>query len=179
MLALLQVKSASIQAGVSTASMGKFDKRLPNEKEGERHLGTKRRQFMPVADSKGTERTSAAALADSIVRARADDVLDVGHAIGKIETERREKKQKQRAEGSDKTDSMHLGHKSGRGGASKPSRGNGFSRGGGSSRGGGASSRGGRFDKGGRGAGRGGSSSRGSRGGSSAKRGRGGPRGRR
>ncbi|KAL0031736.1 hypothetical protein WJX79_004189 [Trebouxia sp. C0005] len=30
------VKSASHQAGVSTASMGKFDKRLPNEKEGER-----------------------------------------------------------------------------------------------------------------------------------------------
>lgn len=151
--------------------MGKFDKRLPNEKDGERHLGTKRRQFMPVADSKGTERSAASAMADSIVRARADDVLDVGHAIGKIETERREKKQKQRAESSDRPDSRS-GHKSARGGVSKP-------------RGGGA--RGGRLDKssrGGRGGssargGRGGSSLRGSRGGSSARGGRGGSRGRR
>ena len=34
----VQIKTASWLSGVSTASMGKFDKRLAGEKEGERKL---------------------------------------------------------------------------------------------------------------------------------------------
>jgi hypothetical protein len=36
--AVLQIKTASWLSGVSTASMGKFDKKLAGEKEGERKL---------------------------------------------------------------------------------------------------------------------------------------------
>ncbi len=166
----MQVKSASHQAGVSTASMGKFDKRLPNEKEGERQPGTKRQQFMPVTDNKGTERSNTSAVADSILRARADDVLDVRHAIGKIETEKRDKRSKARGN-DDRDDSQRVSR--GRGGRSD----RGASRGG---RGGASAMRGGRGDRG-RSSGRGGrvGSSRGgsSRGGSSRGGSRGGSRG--
>jgi hypothetical protein len=36
--AAVQIKTASWLSGVSTASMGKFDKKLAGEKEGERKL---------------------------------------------------------------------------------------------------------------------------------------------
>ena len=150
----MQVKSASHQAGVSTASMGKFDKRLPNEKEGERQPGTKRQHFMPVTDNKGTERSNTSAVADSILRARADDVLDVRHAIGKIETEKRDKRSKARGD-DDKDDGQRPSR--GRGGRSDRGARGGTSRGG---RGGASAMRGGRGD-------RGRSSGRGGRGGSS------------
>ncbi len=55
MLLLLQIAAASRQAGVSTASMGKFDERLPGEKAGERVLGAKRHKFDPVAGSAASE----------------------------------------------------------------------------------------------------------------------------
>ncbi len=150
----MQVKSASHQAGVSTASMGKFDKRLPNEKEGERQPGTKRQHFMPVTDNKGTERSNTSAVADSILRARADDVLDVRQAIGKIETEKRDKRSKARGD-DDKDDSQRPSR--GRGGRNDRGARGGTSRG---SRGGASAMRGGRGD-------RGRSSGRGGRGGSS------------
>lgn len=44
-----QIKAASAQAGVSTASMGKFDERLAGEKPGERTAGRKRQKFEAVA----------------------------------------------------------------------------------------------------------------------------------
>ncbi|KAL3139884.1 hypothetical protein ABBQ38_004178 [Trebouxia sp. C0009 RCD-2024] len=160
---------ASRQAGVSTASMGKFDKRLPNEKEGERQTGSKRQQFMPVTDSKGTERRTTSALADSILRAKADDVLDVRHAIGKIETERHDKRNKARGDEDRQDSGPGQQSRSSRGRGGSGARGGSGGRGGrGSagkgSRGGSAmSSRGGRGDRG-RSSGRGG---RGGRGGSS------------
>ena len=165
-MTVLQVNTASCQAGISTASMGKFDKKLPNEKEGERQPGTKRRQFMPVADSKGTERSTTSALADTILRQKADDVLDVRHAIGKIESEKRDKRSSFRSD-DDQDDTQRSSR--GRGGRSAA----GGRRG---SRGGASAMRGGRGDRGrssGRGD-RGRSSSRGGRGGSSRGSGRGG-----
>ena len=51
----MQIKAASKQAGVSTASMGKFDARLPGEKPGERSLGPKRKAVGPVAVGSGQE----------------------------------------------------------------------------------------------------------------------------
>ncbi len=47
----MQIKGAHIQAGVSTASLGKFDQRLEGEKDGERSLVGKRRKFMAVRTS--------------------------------------------------------------------------------------------------------------------------------
>lgn len=51
----LQIKAASKQAGVATASMGKFDARLPGEKPGERSMGPKRKEVGPVASAPGQE----------------------------------------------------------------------------------------------------------------------------
>lgn len=51
-----QIKLASRLAGVSTASIGKFDKRLKGEKDGERAPLGKRRKFMSVTDTR-EERT--------------------------------------------------------------------------------------------------------------------------
>ncbi len=51
----LQIKAASKQAGVATASMGKFDARLPGEKPGERSIGPKRKDVGPVAAAPGQE----------------------------------------------------------------------------------------------------------------------------
>ena len=53
--AVVQIKQASRQAGVSTASMGKFDERLPGEKPGERVSSSKRQKFDPVSGKPGTE----------------------------------------------------------------------------------------------------------------------------
>lgn len=78
-----QLKEASRLSGVSTASLGKFDERLPGEKPGERQLAGKKRKFMPLVNS--GERPLASTLVDRIVRERADDILDVGRAIGKVE----------------------------------------------------------------------------------------------
>jgi regulator of ribosome biosynthesis len=44
---------ASYLAGVSTASMGKFDKRLKGEAQGERKLPGSRRKALPVAGASG------------------------------------------------------------------------------------------------------------------------------
>ena len=52
----MQIRQASRQAGVATASMGKFDKRLEGEKPGERQLGSKRRKFGPVVGDASGER---------------------------------------------------------------------------------------------------------------------------
>lgn len=51
---------ASRAAGISTASMGKFDKRAAGEKDGERAPMGKRRKLAAVVDSSGKERTSQA-----------------------------------------------------------------------------------------------------------------------
>ena len=53
--AALQIKAASKQAGVSTASMGKFDERLPGERPGERRIGQKGKAVGPVAAAPGQE----------------------------------------------------------------------------------------------------------------------------
>ena len=67
----MQIHGAHIQAGVSTASMGKFDKRLVGEKDGERMPAGKRRKFMAVTDTQ-TERTQLTGLADKFLRERCE-----------------------------------------------------------------------------------------------------------
>lgn len=83
-----EIASASLQAGVSTASMGKFDRRLRGEKEGERQhkaVVSKRRKFLPVSDRTGAERKAVAGVVGRIVRERADDILDIDRAVGRVE----------------------------------------------------------------------------------------------
>ena len=52
------MQNASYLAGVFTASMGKFDKRLKGEKPGERKLPGLRQKFMSTTDT-GAERLAA------------------------------------------------------------------------------------------------------------------------
>lgn len=65
----VQIKGAHLQAGVSTASMGKFDRRLQGEKDGERAPMGKRRKFLDVTDTAG-ERTKLSNYADKFIRER-------------------------------------------------------------------------------------------------------------
>ena len=64
-----QIKLASRQAGISTASMGKFDRKLRGEKEGERAPVGKRRKFLDVTDV-STERAKMGGMADKFLRER-------------------------------------------------------------------------------------------------------------
>ena len=72
----LQKKQASRQAGVSTASMGKYDKRLAAEKPDERVQSTKRRKFAPVSEAGGAEGQRVSALVDNILARRGTGVWD-------------------------------------------------------------------------------------------------------
>lgn len=53
-LGCLQLKSATRQAAVSTASMGKFDRLARGEKPEDRQPLGKKRKFAPVADKVGS-----------------------------------------------------------------------------------------------------------------------------
>ncbi|MEW5297563.1 MAG: hypothetical protein WDW36_000766 [Sanguina aurantia] len=81
-----EIKQASRQAGVSTASLGKFDRRLRGEKDGERAPIGKRRKFSSVTDVVG-EKAKLTSFADRFLRERADDIVDVKKAIGKYEND--------------------------------------------------------------------------------------------
>lgn len=158
---LLQVKWASRQAGVSTASMGKFDQRVKGEKKGERTPMGKRRKFMPVSDT-GKEREALTDMADKFLRQRSDDVLDIKRAMGKMESEAREErrvsKKKNIASGGSSSKAGSKGKSTGKG-RKDPT-----------GRGGAGAGRGGKSGRGGRGGGRGG----GAAGGRGGKAGRGG-----
>ncbi|KIY97716.1 putative Ribosome biogeneis regulatory protein like protein [Monoraphidium neglectum] len=139
-----EIKGASRLAGVSTASQGKFDKRLAGEKEGERSLLGKRRKFLPVTDTAAEKRLMSGA-ADKLLRERVDDILDIQKAIGKFEASAREERRAGKSASGGGDDGG--GGKKGRGGG-----GRGGGRGGGKSggRGGGSGKSGGR-DGGGKG----------------------------
>ncbi|CAD7701328.1 unnamed protein product [Ostreobium quekettii] len=95
---LSEVKSAADQAGVSTASMGKFDKPLPGETEGARSQPVKRRK--PIASGQPTtiEVETLAKMADRLVRERSEDGLAVGRAIGHLEAAKREARHREKVE---------------------------------------------------------------------------------
>jgi regulator of ribosome biosynthesis len=119
-----QIKAVSRQAGISTASMGKFDRRLDGEKPGERQPLGKRQKFLPVADRSGAERSSASELVDRLLRERSEEVLDVGKAIGKFEAaareERFQKKRKAAAAAGDAGPDEKTGKMGGRKGVKGP-----------------------------------------------------------
>jgi len=87
-----EIGAASLQAGVSTASMGKFDRLLKGERREERQhkaVVTKRRNFLPVTDRSGAEREKATSIVGRILRERADDIVDLGRAMGQVESANR------------------------------------------------------------------------------------------
>ena len=52
----MQIKSISRQAGVATASQGKFDQRVQGEKPGDRILTSKRKKFEPAVGNTKQEK---------------------------------------------------------------------------------------------------------------------------
>lgn len=61
----VQIRLASRQAGVATASMGKFDERVVGEKPGERQLSVKRRKFEPVVGNVAGEKAKVSLIVHS------------------------------------------------------------------------------------------------------------------
>jgi regulator of ribosome biosynthesis len=92
--------------------MGKFDKRLPGEKEGERKLPGKRRKFAGVTDA-AADRALMSKTAEKLLRTKADDVLDINKAIGKFEAEARQQRHVAKQAAGD-GDSSRKGGKKGR-----------------------------------------------------------------
>ena len=85
-----EIKSAIKQVSTSTASLGKFDRFIKGEDAKDRKLGTgKKRKFLPVAAIQ-QEREAQGKLVDHILRKNADDIVDIGRAIGKLEADARE-----------------------------------------------------------------------------------------
>jgi regulator of ribosome biosynthesis len=120
------LRAANRLAGVSTASMGKFDRRLKGEKDGERSLLARRKKALGVTDV-GAERQVMRGAADKFLRERATDVLDVQRAITRLESEGREERRaannKKRAEGGGKGGGDRKGLKASGGGVRKGGKG--------------------------------------------------------
>ena len=84
-----QKRSASRLAGVSTASLGKHDQRLPDEQPHERTLAAKRRKFAPVTESGPAEAARSSAMVDAILRKRGAELVDVDRAVRHAEAQAR------------------------------------------------------------------------------------------
>lgn len=112
------LKSAARQAGVSTASMGKHDVLTKGERREERAraLSGARRSFAPLTGRGAGDSSRDASVVDRILRATADDVVDVPLAVSRLEQERRAtvKAARQVAGGEKEKDWRAEGRKGGR-----------------------------------------------------------------
>ncbi|KAL6769428.1 hypothetical protein ACKKBG_A30970 [Auxenochlorella protothecoides x Auxenochlorella symbiontica] len=97
-----ELKAATRQAAISTASLGRHDRVVAGENVADRKLPGKRKKLPPVANKDGGERTSQSKLVDHILRKNADDIVDVGRAIGKFESAAREDRHRMKMKGANK-----------------------------------------------------------------------------
>lgn len=96
----LQMLQASHTAGFATASMGKFDKRVKGEKDGERsHISKKRHLVAQSNTDTGEELKTMGKMADKMVREKSDVELDVGKAVSKLEADKRRKRHSEKIKG--------------------------------------------------------------------------------
>lgn len=97
-----ELKAASRQVAGSTASMGKFDKVVKGEDPAAlRRQPGKRQKFLPVA-AMAQERAQQGKLVDHILRSNADDIVDIGRAIGKMDAAAREERPTMKKKGANK-----------------------------------------------------------------------------
>jgi len=159
-----ELATASRQAAISTASIGKFDRIVANEKPDQlrRIPGAKKTKVLPVAAT-GQERAQQSSMVNQIIAKNADDIVDITRAIGLHEAAAREDTRTLKMKGANKKGRLTGGGRGGSGGRGGGGRGRGGDRGGGKSRAP-PPSAGGRGGSGGRGGG-GGRGGRGSRGG--------------
>jgi len=89
---LPEIKKSSKHVAVSTASMGKYDKVVKGEdmrlRASSKKQGNKKNTSSTV--DRQTERESQGKLVDHILRKNADDIIDIGKAIGTFESAARE-----------------------------------------------------------------------------------------
>jgi regulator of ribosome biosynthesis len=85
-----ELKAASRQAATSTASMGKFDRMVKGEDPALRRPAGKKKGAVLAVTATAAERAQQGKLVDHILRKNADDVVDIGRAIGKFEASARE-----------------------------------------------------------------------------------------
>ena len=110
-------------AGVSTASLGKHDQRLPNEQQHERTLSAKRQKFAPVTESGSAEASRSSAMVDSILRKRGTELINIDKAVGQAEASaravRHAEKQSQQSERPGSSKRSGKGGKPAKGGKSR------------------------------------------------------------
>lgn len=89
---LSEIKKSSKHVAVSTASMGKYDKVVKGEDMRLRTANKKQGDKKSVSSTvdRQTERESQGKLVDHILRKNADDIIDIGKAIGTFESAARE-----------------------------------------------------------------------------------------
>ncbi|GAB4814848.1 hypothetical protein N2152v2_001894 [Parachlorella kessleri] len=115
-----ELKATTRQVGVSTASMGKFDRMVEGERAEDRKApAAKRRKFLPVVDKAGGERQAQSKLVDHILRSNADDIVDIGRAIGKLEASARQERHTLKMKGANKKGRITKGPGGGGGGRGK------------------------------------------------------------
>jgi regulator of ribosome biosynthesis len=89
---LSDLVKTSKHVAVSTASMGKHDKVVKGEnmkhREGNKRVANK--SHLSATVDRQTERESQGKLVDHIIRKNADDIIDIGKAIGTFESAARE-----------------------------------------------------------------------------------------
>lgn len=92
-----EIKNTVRQVATSTASLGKFDRRVAGEDMKDRQHGAgKKRKFMSLTSTK-EEREAQGKLVDHILRKNADDIVDIGRAIGRLESDARDERRQYRA----------------------------------------------------------------------------------
>ncbi|KAK2080320.1 hypothetical protein QBZ16_000173 [Prototheca wickerhamii] len=96
------LKETTKQASISTASLGRYDRVVRGEKMADRKLPGKKKALPPLASKNAGERAAQTKLVDHILRRNADDILDVGRAIGKFEAEAREERHRLKNKGANK-----------------------------------------------------------------------------
>lgn len=160
-----ELATASRQAAISTASIGKFDRIVANEKPDQlrRIPGAKKAKVLPVAATR-QERAQQSSMVNQIIAKNADDIVDITRAIGLHEAAAREDTRNLKMKGANKKGRLTGGSRGGSGGRGGGGRGRGGDRGGGKGRAP-PPSAGGRGGSGGSrgGGGRGGRGSRGGR----------------
>lgn len=87
---LSELVQTSKQVAVSTGSMGKFDRVVRGEEMKHRKGKGGDKKYLSATVNRQVERESQGKLVDSIIRKNADDIVDIGKAIGKFESAARE-----------------------------------------------------------------------------------------
>uniref|UniRef100_A0A7S0WWL2 Ribosome biogenesis regulatory protein n=1 Tax=Pyramimonas obovata TaxID=1411642 RepID=A0A7S0WWL2_9CHLO len=96
-----EVKAVKEMAALSTASVGKFDKKLKGEKEG-RPKG-KRRQYLPVTDNSNSEKKLLDATVTKVLKQEQKSILNMEKAVRNYVTDGHDaNREKKRVRASDK-----------------------------------------------------------------------------